>query len=410
MRRSWYYTLLEVTKFEERLHVSQSLSFSLAAALFVCAAATSASTAFAGEKEVQTALALIESNQARARKIAELHLKAIADTRLDLVAGVPTTYEPGGREAELFMNEGGEMTRRAVAQLNVARKILKAEAAAADPELTSGATLVGKIATAHEEYLAKAVESAAQHLSFEKMSQELHALDDIYKALLAVAPPWTTALKGKSGTQYEAEIAAKAALVTLDTKPGRSGPTRLPGTLDANVMSEEEYRSRKQALEDRKAADKRHYDKRMAELAEHEKAKAAEQARLERERLAALPTAPAPPPELPAMQAWHKSFYSTQILPFKQALGGVLRLPEGSRPSEACAQLTVATRTLLSDRRLASGTPAVDEALRAALQSFSQAGQACREGRMADLKTGLKAGEAGLGRFAATLATYQLQP
>lgn len=391
-----------------------SLSFSLAAALLVCAS-ISASTASAGEKEVKAALMLVEDNQERARRIGELHREVITATRVEIWQGVPTSYEPGGREADFFMKAGGEMTRHAVAQLALIRKILKKESSSADSQVASAAALVGRIADAHEEYLAKAVESAALHLSFERMGEEMGALDEIYKALLALAPSWTTAFVGKSEHlgQYEAEIAAGAGRVTLDTRPGRSGPTGLPGQAPgvAATMSNDEYQARKQALEDKKAAEKRYYDKRMAELAEHEKQKAAaEQARLEQERKAAS-APPPPPPELAILQAWHTSFYTARIVPFKQALGGVLRLPDRShRTSEACAQMTVATRNLLADPRLASGTPAVDQTLRAALQSFSQAGQACMEGRMGELQSGLAAGEAALARFAAALGPYQLRP
>lgn len=405
--------------------MSQAPSFSLAAKLFVCAASLSVATlgsapALAGERDVQEALVLVEANQERARAIGQMHIDVITATRIEIWKGVPTSYEPGAREADLFMNLGGEMTRRAVAQLEVIRKIVRAEKESADPKVAAGATQVGILADAHEEYLNKAVESAAKHLSFENMGAEMKELEVAYQGRLAAAPSWVLALRGKTKEKdlvsYEGDITSAAARVTLDTRPGRSGPTGLPGrggggAGPANVMSNEEYQKRKQALEAKKAADKKHFDQRMAELAEHEKQKAAaEQARLERARQAAA-VPPPPPPELPVVQAWHKTFYSVEIVPFKQALGGVVGLPERSRDtSGVCSRLTVVSRGLLADKRLASGTPAVDEPLRAALKSFSQAGQACLEGRMGDLKTGLSAGEASLGRFAAALGTYQLRP
>lgn len=404
-----------------------SLAIQFASVLFILPVAV----ASAGEEEVRAALVLIEDNQERLRELAKKHRETILDARADMVHQANNVqYEPGAYEAALFEGEGGQTTRRAVGQLEVARRILAAEAASKDSKVATGAAAVRALADRHEAYLLKTVESAVYDMSFERMHREDQALDEAYEQQRKKVPFWAATLVGREARldAYAGQIRAAAAKVKLQGLPGREGPTlvrlpsgeignaertRSPQSLANASIPDGEYQAKKKAYEARLAEQERQREQRLAEQRQAASPRPAP-ASPARPAPAAQPAPAAAPPDQSTVAAWHAGFYQAKIVPFKKALGEILAIQDRGRRTaqlvESCTRLSASSVALLGEQRLQSGTPAVDLSLRAVLETYDRASQACVVGKMAELASGLASGEAALGKFAAALAPYRLAP
>ena len=111
------------------------------------------------------------------------------------------------------------------------------------------------------------------------------------------------------------------------------------------------------------------------------------------------------------MSEWHKT-YSLNVNPFKEALSRLLSTPKTRAYArrEACGNLYVAAEALIKARGLDAPDPAVAGPAAAMAGKFRAAANFCLEGKTAQADQEMQAAEQELGRMAAALGAYSLQP
>ncbi len=408
------------------MHRMVSLSFAFLSCL-------PAAWVLAGEREVQAAVVLIEDNHVRAHVLSRRHLAVVRETRLEL-ADLGTSnvrYEPGAREADYFLAEGGVLAREAFGQMVVIRRLLAAEAKSSSEKVVAGAGVVAKLADLHEEYLHKAVESAVDDLSYERMFKELTKINDDYTAQLEEVPFWATTLVARTRflEDYKDAIKAEQAKIHLNARAGKWGPlardldglwtiqSRRVVRADRNeaTISAEEYEAKSKAYEEREAERERYRQERLKQIAERQELESVRGGSSPEltYKAPAAPSKPAgPPADAARVQTWSGS-YAVKIQPFKKALGELLALDRSRRSKElatACGNVANLATALMRDRQMISGSRPLDEALTQMLQSYKQVAGDCLGGQFDHLEGGLQNGAAKVGQLAEILKPYGLSP
>ena len=111
------------------------------------------------------------------------------------------------------------------------------------------------------------------------------------------------------------------------------------------------------------------------------------------------------------VETWHKT-YSMAVNPFKAALSQVLSTPatRARARREACGNLYGAAGALMKTKGLAAPDPEVAAPAAAMAAKFQQAANFCMEGKTEESASGMREAELELGKLAAALGVYGLQP
>jgi hypothetical protein len=111
------------------------------------------------------------------------------------------------------------------------------------------------------------------------------------------------------------------------------------------------------------------------------------------------------------VETWHQT-YSVAVNPFKAALSQVLSTPatRARARREACGSLYGAAEALMKTKGLAAPDPAVAAPATAMAAKFQQAANSCMEGKTEESASGMREAELELGKLAAALGVYGLQP